>query len=363
MLAQHRELLPGASGEPFVAVDFETASGLRTSACSVAVVRVEGERVVRAETSLIRPPQPSGELFRIHGISEAAQRNAPPLSEVWERFAPFFEGVGLIVAHNAAFDRDVMLKSWGVAGLTPPGLPWACTVEMSKRLWPSLPGHKLNQLAVSWGIPLRHHNALSDARACAELVLRARAVERGELDLPWKKRPDLRAPEPPSSTASPEPSPSSALSPASVLPPRSPVSAEQARCIELLELGREARARGGDVLLLQEEVGNPVARALVSCGWLLEDLEQDLLRLHRRQAEGVRLECRFEALTRVLSLPRNAQPDFFETVRRMRALQRQRRADYGRSTSEQREVLKERTETLEDQVDELLGVLPQGGAE
>lgn len=357
MLAPHRELLPGTSGEPFVAVDFETASGQRTSACSLAVVRVEGERIVRAETSLIRPPQPSGELFRIHGISETAQRNAPPLSEVWERFASFFEGVGLIVAHNAAFDRDVMLKSWGVAGLTPPGLPWACSVEMSKRLWPSLPGHKLNQLAAAWGIPLRHHNALSDARACAELVLRARAVERGELDLPWKKRPDLRAPAAPA----PEPSPSSVLPPASVLPPRPPVSAEQARCLELLELGREARVQGGDVMLLQEEVGNPVARALVSCGWLLEDLEQDLLRLHRRQAEGVRLECRFEALLRILSLPRNAQPDFFETVRRMRALQRQRRTDYGRSTSEQREAQRERTEALEDQVDELLGVLPQGG--
>lgn len=356
LLASRRELLPGASGEPFVALDFETASGQRTSACSLAVVRVEGERIVRAETSLIRPPQPSGELFHIHGISEAAQRSAPPLAEVWERFASFFEGVGLIVAHNAAFDRDVMLKSWGAAGLTPPGLPWACSVEMSKRLWPSLLGHKLNQLASAWGIPLRHHNALSDARACAELVLRARAVERGELELPWKKRPDLRAPALPASPVSAAPSPSS------VLPLRPPVSTEQARCLELLELGREARVQGGDVMRLQVEVGNPVARALVSCGWLIEDLEQDMVRLHRRQAEGVRLECRFEALLRILSLPRNAQPDFFETVRRMRVQQRQRRTDYGRSTAEQREVQKERTEALEDQVDELLGVLPQGGA-
>ena len=43
--------------ESFVALDFETADYERDSACSVALVRVEGRRIVRRQHFLIRPPR------------------------------------------------------------------------------------------------------------------------------------------------------------------------------------------------------------------------------------------------------------------------------------------------------------------
>ena len=44
---------------PFVAIDFETADYGPDSACAVALVRVEGSRIVRRSYFLIRPPRRS----------------------------------------------------------------------------------------------------------------------------------------------------------------------------------------------------------------------------------------------------------------------------------------------------------------
>lgn len=41
----------------FVAIDFETADQGADSACAVGLVKVEGGRIVRSESHLIRPPR------------------------------------------------------------------------------------------------------------------------------------------------------------------------------------------------------------------------------------------------------------------------------------------------------------------
>ncbi len=46
-----------------------------------------------------------------------------------------------------------------------------CSVEMSRVAWPELAHHRLNSLAEQFGLDLRHHNAIGDATACAQLVL------------------------------------------------------------------------------------------------------------------------------------------------------------------------------------------------
>lgn len=327
-------VLPGQG--PFVALDFETATAQRDSACSLAVVRVEGDRIVRAETSLIRPPRPSGELSHIHHISEAAQRAAPPLAEVWKRFAPMFEGVALIVAHNAPFDRSVLRASWGAAGLTPPGLPWACTVEMCKRIWPGLPGYKLNELASLWGIPLRHHEALSDARACAELVLRARRWERGEVQLPWRRKlaaSEVRAPQ--------------------VAPTAPILDAQVEEAIELVDLGRDAYRQCGDLDQLQRAFGEPLARVLVGLGWLVEHLEDDLY----RAARGERFSSRVEHFYAILRRPHEAPPSLVGLVRRQQVEQARMRARWGQLTKEERDAYRELLDELGDQIREALGRL------
>ena len=55
----------------FAAIDFETATAKRDSACSVAVVEIRGGKLVDSYYSLIQPPGNAYHWFntKIHGIT------------------------------------------------------------------------------------------------------------------------------------------------------------------------------------------------------------------------------------------------------------------------------------------------------
>jgi DNA polymerase-3 subunit epsilon len=53
-----------------------------------------------------------------------------------------------------------------------PALPYVCTVQLARRTWGIYPT-KLPDVCASLGIALDHHEALSDAEACARIVLAA----------------------------------------------------------------------------------------------------------------------------------------------------------------------------------------------
>ena len=75
-------------------------------------------------------------------------------------------------AHNAVFDLGVLKRC-----LRDYGIEWrrytryVCTVQMGRRVLPQV-SHKLNVLCEYYGIPLDHHRAASDSRACAQILLR-----------------------------------------------------------------------------------------------------------------------------------------------------------------------------------------------
>ena len=79
---------------------------------------------------------------------------------------------GLIVAHNAVFDLGVLKKCLCDYGLRwKPYVRYLCTVQMGRRLLPGM-RHNLSVMCDYYGIPLDHHQAASDSRACAEILLR-----------------------------------------------------------------------------------------------------------------------------------------------------------------------------------------------
>lgn len=179
---------PTGTPPTFVAIDFETANPQRDSACSVALVRVEGGRVTERHARLIRP-LPKGlhgsprdlfhpRLVEIHGIRWNDVRNQQPFREVWMELAPVLEGARFLVAHNAPFDRSVLEQSCQAAGLRAPDLPFVCTVQLTRECW-DLPSARLPVVARALGLPLEHHDPLSDATACAHIAIAA-----------WARRPD-----------------------------------------------------------------------------------------------------------------------------------------------------------------------------
>jgi DNA polymerase-3 subunit epsilon len=156
----------------FVALDFETADQGRDSACSIALVRVEGGSTVRREHHLIRPPRRTFLFTSIHGIDWPQVADAPSFGELWPQLAACLEGARFIAAHNAGFDAGVLRACCERAGLRPPAQPFVCTVQVARRAW-NLRPTRLPDVCRHLGLPLRHHDALSDAEACAGIVLAA----------------------------------------------------------------------------------------------------------------------------------------------------------------------------------------------
>jgi DNA polymerase III subunit epsilon len=162
--------LPAISNSSsFVALDFETANYSRDSACSLAIIRVESLKVVSRTYRLIKPPSSHFMFTDIHGITWRDVKSEPTFKDLWYEFRPLFEGISFIAAHNASFDSSVMKACCETYRLVPPGAPYLCTVKLARQTWQLRPAN-LPSVCAYLGLHLEHHNALSDAEACANIV-------------------------------------------------------------------------------------------------------------------------------------------------------------------------------------------------
>lgn len=161
----------------FVALDFETSAPDPGSACSIGIVRVEHGRITRRVRQLIRPPNHEIWFTAIHGLTMADLHDKPSFGQAWKVLREVFEGVAFLAAHNAGFDRRVLQACCLDAGVDPPDLPWVCTVRQARRTLGIRPAN-LDNVARVMGIKLDHHEALSDAEACARIVMAARRALR-----------------------------------------------------------------------------------------------------------------------------------------------------------------------------------------
>lgn len=155
----------------WAAVDFETATFSRSSACALGVVIVENGRELHRQAWLIRPPgnrYQAGNIA-IHGITPADTEHAPSFDRVWAEAMQMI-GERTLVAHNAGFDIGVIRRSCEEFELALPSSPYLCTVRLARRTWPELSAHKLPIVAGHIGAELNHHDALSDAAACSSIL-------------------------------------------------------------------------------------------------------------------------------------------------------------------------------------------------
>lgn len=158
----------------FAAIDFETANNARDSACAVGVVIVERGLIVDRLYALIRPPSRQFLFTHIHGLSWDDVKGAQDFDAVWAGLARELAGVAFLAAHNAPFDMGVLRACCETYGLAAPTLPFVCTVQLARAQWAIRPT-KLPDVCNHLGIDLRHHQADSDAEACARIVMAAQA--------------------------------------------------------------------------------------------------------------------------------------------------------------------------------------------
>ena len=146
----------------FTAIDFETAQGKRWSICQVGLVRIENGEVTTKINKLVCPPD-NYYFYRniqIHGITPNQTCDAPIFSTIWQELHPFIDNQ-VVVAHNGAFDFSCLSQTLAYYNIPQPNFTQKCTYKMY--------GEKLASLCSKYDIKLNHHDALSDALACAEL--------------------------------------------------------------------------------------------------------------------------------------------------------------------------------------------------
>ena len=158
----------------FVAIDFETASARRDSACAMGVAAGCVGRVVLARTYLILPPSGQFTFTDLHGLEWEDVCNAPTFADLWPTLRAWMARADFVAAHNASFDRSVLHACCARYRLRPPRTRFVCTVELARSQWGIHPT-KLPDVCRRLGIPLRHHDAGADAVASARIVLKAQA--------------------------------------------------------------------------------------------------------------------------------------------------------------------------------------------
>ena len=156
----------------FVAIDFETANHSRNSACAVGLATVRHGRIEVARSFLIRPPSSHFVFTGIHGLGWDDVRDAPTFGELWPTLRGWVDNAEFIAAHNAPFDSGILNACCATYGIRAPQVPFTCTVQLARSQWEIYPT-RLPDVCRRLRIPLSHHDAGSDAEACARIVLAA----------------------------------------------------------------------------------------------------------------------------------------------------------------------------------------------
>lgn len=156
---------------PYIVFDVETPNAANDRISAIGVTVVSGGRITESFATLVDPEAPFDPFnIALTGITPAAVLGKPNFPALWARLAGLFSS-GVLVAHNAPFDLGVLakcLRDYGIAWKQEAA--YLCTCQMGRTCLPDAPNHKLNTLCALLHIPLDHHDAGSDSRACAALL-------------------------------------------------------------------------------------------------------------------------------------------------------------------------------------------------
>lgn len=157
-----------------VAIDLETATHERNSACALGISTVSKGVIVETTEWRFCPPNRrfNATNTRIHGISRESAKNLPLLPSIWQNIQQNLSDRPL-VAHFAQFDINVLRQSLAANGIECPTVSYTCSWLVAKRTWPSFGRFGLANVARRLGLPIDHHNPSADARLCASILLAA----------------------------------------------------------------------------------------------------------------------------------------------------------------------------------------------
>ncbi len=166
---------------PITVLDVETSQGFDKEyipICSIAFCTINlSDRkklyIKDKKSFLVKPPKNEydPETCKIHNIYPKDTKNSPTFKQLWEDMEKYFTDK-TFVAHNADFDSRVIENELKINRIPVPNTVYTCTLDLAKSIWPNEQSYTLNSIAAIFNIPLRHHDALSDANATASILLK-----------------------------------------------------------------------------------------------------------------------------------------------------------------------------------------------
>ena len=156
----------------YICFDVETPNAANNRMSAIGISVIEDDTVIREFFSYVNPEQPFDPFnTQLTGIDSLKVAEAPTFADLWPRIEPILSS-GVLVAHNAPFDLGVLrncLRAYGIEWKK--SVRYLCTVQIGRAELPGI-SHRLNDMCALYQISLDHHQADSDSRACAEILIR-----------------------------------------------------------------------------------------------------------------------------------------------------------------------------------------------
>lgn len=161
----------------YVTIDFETANGNMTSACSVGLVGAKNGKIVFEKYYLINPQEDFlPQNIQIHSITPEMVKYEPTFDQIYDEIFSLIDGQ-TIFAHAAIFDISVLKALIKKYNLTPPNIKIGCTLKVSQIAFKDvLTSFKLGNISDYLEVEHNKHNAISDASICFYLLERAKRM-------------------------------------------------------------------------------------------------------------------------------------------------------------------------------------------
>jgi len=159
----------------FIALDVETACSDAASICQIGLACVWPDNRIHTYSTLVNP----GNRFdpfniQLHGIGPGHVVGAPRFDQILALLFPILSRHHLV--QHSSFDRHAVNAASLGCGINAPDFRWVDSVTIARRAWPELRGnggHGLGNLKKVLNLDFRHHDAGEDARAAAQVILRA----------------------------------------------------------------------------------------------------------------------------------------------------------------------------------------------
>ena len=158
----------------FAAIDLETANPNAWSICQIGIAHFAKGEMTRPWMSYIDTEEHfNPDNVAIHGITAAAVRGYPKLTEVGELLHNMLDG--RIVVSHSQFDRVALEQAFDRQGMPRLDCRWLDSTLVARRAWAGFGkrGFGLENLCRLLGYRYQRHDALADAKAAGVVVLAA----------------------------------------------------------------------------------------------------------------------------------------------------------------------------------------------